>query len=119
MNIRFYNARILPLVDGSLELVEGELWVQGNRIAYVGPRRPENPEPFRTAWFPTWICAISDSRTCTTASKLLGSEMVTAGCAKELGNGPSRLRAETIPSMGAVTCSGVEPAVFRPERDSK
>lgn len=40
MNIRFYNARILPLVDGSLELVEGELWVQGNRIAYVGPRRP-------------------------------------------------------------------------------
>ena len=45
MNIRFYNARILPLVGGSLEVLEGELWVRGNRIAYVGP-----PKPFGGPW---------------------------------------------------------------------
>ena len=39
MNIRFYNARILPLTDDSFELVNGELWVEGNRISYVGPAK--------------------------------------------------------------------------------
>ena len=35
MNIRFYNARILSM-DGSCDIVSGELWVQGNKILYIG-----------------------------------------------------------------------------------
>lgn len=35
MNIRFYNARILTMA-GSDEIIIGELWVEGNRISYVG-----------------------------------------------------------------------------------
>lgn len=38
MNIRFYNARILTM-DGSCELMEGELWTKEERIAYVGPQK--------------------------------------------------------------------------------
>lgn len=38
MNIRFYNARILTM-NGSFELVEGELWTKEERIAYVGPAK--------------------------------------------------------------------------------
>lgn len=37
MNIRFYNARILTLVNG-FDIIEGELWVEGNRITYVGEK---------------------------------------------------------------------------------
>lgn len=37
MNIRFYNARILRVdSDKRFKITEGELWVRGNRIAYVG-----------------------------------------------------------------------------------
>ena len=36
MNIRFYNARILTLADESYDIIEGEVWVEGNRIAYIG-----------------------------------------------------------------------------------
>lgn len=40
MNIRFYNARVLPLsqhkVAGTQILENCELWVEGNRISYVG-----------------------------------------------------------------------------------
>ena len=35
MNIRFYNARVLTMVDGQ-ELFTGEVWVSDNKIAYVG-----------------------------------------------------------------------------------
>ncbi len=35
MNIRLYNARILTMAEGQ-ELFEGEIWVQGDRIIYVG-----------------------------------------------------------------------------------
>jgi 5-methylthioadenosine/S-adenosylhomocysteine deaminase len=35
MNIRFYNARILPM-DDSFEITEGELWVKGKKIIYIG-----------------------------------------------------------------------------------
>lgn len=35
MNIRFYNARILAM-DGDTEVTRGEVWVQGNKITYVG-----------------------------------------------------------------------------------
>jgi len=38
MNIRFYNARILTM-DGSCDLMEGELWTKEERIAYVGPAK--------------------------------------------------------------------------------
>ncbi len=36
MKIRFYNVRLITMVDG-VKVTEGELWVKGNRIAYVGP----------------------------------------------------------------------------------
>ncbi|MCR5054517.1 MAG: amidohydrolase [Lachnospiraceae bacterium] len=37
MNIRFYNARILKTNDDhSFDIVEGELWVKGNEIVYIG-----------------------------------------------------------------------------------
>jgi len=37
MNIRFYNAKILTLKENDeFEIIEGELWVSGNRILYVG-----------------------------------------------------------------------------------
>lgn len=35
MNIRFYNARLLTMVEGQ-EVFRGELWVEGSRITYVG-----------------------------------------------------------------------------------
>ncbi len=35
MNIRFYNARILSM-NGNCDIISGELWVQGNRILYIG-----------------------------------------------------------------------------------
>ena len=36
MSIRFYNARILSMIDGQ-DIFEGELWVEGSKITYVGP----------------------------------------------------------------------------------
>lgn len=36
MNTRFYNARILTM-DKSTAILEGELWVEGSRITYIGP----------------------------------------------------------------------------------
>ena len=35
MNIRFYNAKILTM-EQPISVLEGELWVQGSRIIYVG-----------------------------------------------------------------------------------
>lgn len=35
MNIRFFDARILTM-DGDFSIVQGELWVKGNTIVYVG-----------------------------------------------------------------------------------
>ncbi len=35
MNIRFYNAKILPMTEG-MQIIKGELHVRGNRISYVG-----------------------------------------------------------------------------------
>lgn len=35
MNTRFYNARILAM-DGDMGIRRGEVWVEGNRITYVG-----------------------------------------------------------------------------------
>lgn len=39
MNIRFYNARILSMAD-ACEPAWGEVWVEGNTIAYVGGEIP-------------------------------------------------------------------------------
>lgn len=39
MNIRFYHARILPLAE-DMHIFEGELWVCGDRIAYLGAPKP-------------------------------------------------------------------------------
>ena len=36
MNIRFYNARILSMREGT-DIEEGEVWVKGRKIAYAGP----------------------------------------------------------------------------------
>ncbi len=37
MNVRFYHAKILTLQENHrFSLIEGELWVKGNRIAYIG-----------------------------------------------------------------------------------
>ena len=36
MRIRFYNARVLAM-DADMEIRRGEVWVEENRIAYVGP----------------------------------------------------------------------------------
>ena len=37
MNIRFYNAKILiSEPDHKFRIEEGELWVKGNRICYIG-----------------------------------------------------------------------------------
>lgn len=37
MNIRFYNARIMTMEESGV-IITGELWVQGNRLCYVGPK---------------------------------------------------------------------------------
>lgn len=44
MVIRFYNARILPLVDDE-QLIEGELWTEDKRITYVGPKVEASNRP--------------------------------------------------------------------------
>lgn len=37
MNIRFFNAKILvPAAEHKFDIVEGELWVKGNTICYIG-----------------------------------------------------------------------------------
>lgn len=43
MNIRFYHGRILSM-DGSMEVIEGEVWVEGNRISYVGSGTGDMPD---------------------------------------------------------------------------
>lgn len=42
MNIRFYHARILTM-DGTDDIIQGEVWVEGNRISYIGPGRGNPP----------------------------------------------------------------------------
>ena len=40
--IRFYNGRVLRF-DPELRLTEDEVWVDGGRIAYIGPARTDKP----------------------------------------------------------------------------
>lgn len=44
MNIRFYNAKILTM-NGTTELLSGELWVEGSRITHIGPSCTDIPHP--------------------------------------------------------------------------
>lgn len=41
MNTRFYNGRICTMENGD-EVLTGELWVEGNRVSYVGPKVHSN-----------------------------------------------------------------------------
>jgi len=40
--IRFYNGRVLAM-NGSFDLTSDEVWVDGDKIAYVGPTKAEMP----------------------------------------------------------------------------
>lgn len=42
MNTRFYDARVLTM-DGTMEIVRGEVWVEGNRITHIGPGKGRPP----------------------------------------------------------------------------
>ncbi|CUX42124.1 amidohydrolase [Clostridium sp. C105KSO13] len=43
MNIRIYNVRILTM-EAEKEIFDGEVWVQGDTIAYAGPQVPDTRE---------------------------------------------------------------------------
>lgn len=40
MDIRFYNARIMTM-ENDIEVLEGELWTNDGKVAYVGPAKTE------------------------------------------------------------------------------
>jgi len=43
MNTRFYNAKILQLAEGhNFNIIEGEVWVKENKIAYVGAAKEKD-----------------------------------------------------------------------------
>ena len=42
MKIRFYNARILTMAEDNFDIIHGELWVDENKISYVGPGKENN-----------------------------------------------------------------------------
>lgn len=42
MNIRIYHGRLLTL-DGNVDLTRGEVWVEGNKITYMGPGKEDQP----------------------------------------------------------------------------
>lgn len=50
MNTRFYNAKILTMKDKNrtktFDIVEGELWVEGNYITYIGQSKEEKTLSF-------------------------------------------------------------------------
>ena len=41
--IRFYNGKLLAL-DGGFDVTSDEVWVDGDKIAYVGPARADAPK---------------------------------------------------------------------------
>lgn len=40
--IRFFNGKLLSL-DGGFDVTEQEVWIDGSKIAYVGPAKPDMP----------------------------------------------------------------------------
>lgn len=53
MNIRFYNARILTM-NQNTEILEGEVWVEGNRITHVGPVNVSGADSVKILEQPIW-----------------------------------------------------------------
>jgi 5-methylthioadenosine/S-adenosylhomocysteine deaminase len=45
MNTRFYNAKILTFTNNDM-IIDGELWVEGNRITYIGESGTTASDPF-------------------------------------------------------------------------
>ena len=43
MNVRFYNAKIMTM-ENDLSIIEGELCVEGSKVAYVGPSNELSPK---------------------------------------------------------------------------
>ena len=53
MNTCFYNIRLLSM-DKNIEIIPGEVWVEGNRITYAGPSmRGDEPQVLGSAP-PVW-----------------------------------------------------------------
>jgi 5-methylthioadenosine/S-adenosylhomocysteine deaminase len=40
--IRFFNGKVLSM-NGSMDITDGEVWTDGDRISYVGPAKQERP----------------------------------------------------------------------------
>ena len=40
--IRFYNGKVLAM-NGDMDIADGEVWTDGDRISYVGPAKEERP----------------------------------------------------------------------------
>lgn len=49
MDIRFYNAKILTLTDG-FQIQKGQLWVEGNRISYIGDGKDKETAQRAKEW---------------------------------------------------------------------
>lgn len=49
MNVRFYNARILTMNE-TMDIIDGELWVENTRISYVGPGTPQQNDRPVPVW---------------------------------------------------------------------
>lgn len=50
MNIRFYNAKILTLNEQErFDIINGELWVKGDTICYVGESKNPGRNLYRTS----------------------------------------------------------------------
>lgn len=49
MNIRFYNAEILTLTNG-FQIQKGQLWVEGNRISYIGDGKEQETTQRAKEW---------------------------------------------------------------------
>ena len=54
MNIRLYNARIMTMEEAGV-ITEGEIWVCGNTIAYVGSGKEKDEEPNLVFALGYWI----------------------------------------------------------------
>ena len=55
MNIRFYNVRVLTMEEGR-GIFEGEVWIKGKEIAYVGPTKDASKETWDREIDGTVIC---------------------------------------------------------------
>ena len=49
MKIRIYNAKILTMAEGE-GIIEGEIQIEGNRVAYVGTSGSFDAEALQKEW---------------------------------------------------------------------